>query len=65
MPNWQGQKLSDIQAQLQAMNLNLQVQVNGPQDDKARIVNSDTPPGAALNEGQVIQFQTMSFGPNG
>jgi serine/threonine-protein kinase len=65
MPNWQGQKLSDIQAQLQAMNLNLQVQVNGPQDDKARIVNSDTPPGAALNEGQVIRFQTMSFGPNG
>jgi serine/threonine-protein kinase len=62
MPNWQGQKLSDIKAQLDAMNLSLQYQVNGPQDDKARIIQCDVPPGTPLNEGQVITFQTMSFG---
>jgi serine/threonine protein kinase len=65
MPQWQMQKLSDIKGQLDGMNLNLQIQVNGPDDDKARIVNSDVQPGTALNEGQVINFTTMDIGGGG
>ncbi|SEG43411.1 serine/threonine protein kinase [Actinacidiphila yanglinensis] len=65
MPNWSGQKLSDVYGQLQGMNLNLQIQVNGPQDGNARIINSSVPAGQPLTEGEPIQLTTMDIGGGG
>jgi serine/threonine-protein kinase len=65
MPNFAGQKLSDITNQLNGMNLSLQIQVTGPQDDNAKIINSSVPAGQPLNEGQQITLTTVDFGGNG
>jgi eukaryotic-like serine/threonine-protein kinase len=66
MPAWQGQKLGDLRAQLNALNLNLQITVNGSQDDNARVINSDVAQNTALQEGQPITLTTVaSFGNGG
>jgi serine/threonine-protein kinase len=65
MPEVQGRRLSEVQQELLAMNLNLQIAVNGAQDNNARVVNSDIPPGTPLAEGQVITLNTVSLGGGG
>ncbi|MFC4034202.1 Stk1 family PASTA domain-containing Ser/Thr kinase [Streptomyces polygonati] len=61
----QGKTVGDARAELQALNLNLQVQpVNNAPDD-AVVVGTNPPPNTPLNEGQNITLFAMGGNPGG
>ncbi len=51
-----GKKLKDVQSELSGLNLNLQVQ--GPQDDRAVVINSNPAPGSQVKQGDTVVLQT-------